>query len=75
LRSAFQTTPYSCQYPTLHVPTPCICGAIHASTPHSTGSSLPAPVIGKNKQNNSFAEAAQDAGENYSRDDAALTIA
>jgi hypothetical protein len=32
-------------------------------------------VIGKNKQDNSFAEAAQDAGENYSRDDAALTFA
>jgi hypothetical protein len=31
-------------------------------------------VIGKNKQDNSFAEAAQDADKNYSRDDAALTF-
>jgi hypothetical protein len=31
-------------------------------------------VIGKNKQDNSFADLAQDAGENYSRNDEALTF-
>jgi hypothetical protein len=52
-----------------------ICAAIRTPASHSTGFGNPASVIGKNKQNNSSAEAAQDADKNYSRDDAALTFA